>query len=121
MPPRALPRLITAPPVPNRRASPPPPPVPPSPALTQAIEQTQANLLALQRLAEQTAQLHRQFLEGQAATQRSFHVLLEQHARLTQGVLGRPEPNHQPLSRLVTSPIVPRPRGTTHRPPIHPG
>ena len=108
-------------------ASPPPPPVPPSPALAQAIEQTQANLLALQRLAEQTAQLHRQFLEGQAATQRSFHILLEQQARLTQGVLGRHEPNHQPLARLVTSPIdqdhdheAPRPAALSPRLPVQP-
>src|SRR5208282_5762371 len=57
--------------------------------LAQAIRQTQENLVALQRLAEQTAQLHRQFLEGQAATQHTFQSLLEHQQRLTSSVLER--------------------------------
>jgi acyl transferase domain-containing protein/NAD(P)-dependent dehydrogenase (short-subunit alcohol dehydrogenase family) len=67
------------------------PVVPPShhADLAQAIRQTQENLVALQRLAEQTAQLHRQFLEGQAATQHTFQALLEHQQRLTSAVLGR--------------------------------
>ena len=67
------------------------PVVPPSNRadLAQAIRQTQENLIALQRLAEQTAQLHRQFLEGQAATQHTFQSLLEHQQRLTSAVLGR--------------------------------
>ena len=42
----------------------------------------QENLIALQRLAEQTAELHRQFLEGQEKTQQTFLKLLEQQQRL---------------------------------------
>ncbi len=58
-------------------------------ALGLALRQTQDNLLALQRLAEQTAQLHRQFLEGQAATQQTFQSLLERQHRLTATMLGQ--------------------------------
>ncbi len=57
--------------------------------LAQAIRQTRENLAALQRLAEQTAQLHRQFLEGQAATQHTFQSLLEHQQWLTSAVLER--------------------------------
>jgi acyl transferase domain-containing protein len=65
--------------------------VPPSNGaeLAEAIRQTQENLAALQRLAEKTAQIHRQFLEGQAATQHTFQSLLQHHQRLTAAVLGR--------------------------------
>jgi acyl transferase domain-containing protein/NAD(P)-dependent dehydrogenase (short-subunit alcohol dehydrogenase family) len=62
---------------------------PPNSELARAIEQTQENLLTLQRLAEQTAQLHRQFLEGQAAAQQTFHALLSEHQRLTSQALGQ--------------------------------
>ena len=57
--------------------------------LVQAIRQTHESLVALQRLAEQTAQLHHQFLEGQAATQQSFQSLLDHQQRLTSAILGQ--------------------------------
>ncbi len=47
-----------------------------------AFHAAQENLAALQRLAEQTADLHRQFLEGQEKTQQTFLKLLEQQQRL---------------------------------------
>ena len=47
-------------------------------ALSAALQHAQDNLLALQRMAEQTAALHRQFLEGQEKTQQIFLKLLEQ-------------------------------------------
>ncbi|HZW31142.1 MAG TPA: beta-ketoacyl synthase N-terminal-like domain-containing protein, partial [Isosphaeraceae bacterium] len=47
-----------------------------------ALESIQENLVALQRLAEQTADLHRQFLEGQEKTQQTFRWLLEHQQRL---------------------------------------
>ena len=43
---------------------------------------------ALEKLAEQTAELHRQFLEGQAKTQQSFLKLLEHEQRLSWALLG---------------------------------
>ena len=56
-----------------------------------ALQNAQENLLALQRMAEQTAALHRQFLEGQEKTQQIFLKLLDQEQRLTLGVLDLPE------------------------------
>ncbi len=51
--------------------------------LSLALANSQHNLIALQRLAEQTAELHRQFLEGQEKTQQSLLKLLEQQHRLS--------------------------------------
>ena len=48
-----------------------------------AFHAAQENLAALQRLAEQTADLHRQFLEGQEKTQQTFLKLLEHQQRLS--------------------------------------
>ncbi len=73
--------------------------------LAEAIRQSQENLAALQRLAEQTAQIHRQFLEGQAATQHTFQSLLEHQQRLTDAVLGRG--THQDGRLQVASPPSP--------------
>ncbi len=42
-----------------------------------ALRATQEGILALQRLQEQTAQLHKQFLEGQESARRSIQSLLE--------------------------------------------
>ena len=51
--------------------------------LSRALDQAQDNLLALERLAAQTAALHRQFLEGQEKTQQIFLKLLDQQQRLS--------------------------------------
>jgi acyl transferase domain-containing protein/NADP-dependent 3-hydroxy acid dehydrogenase YdfG len=56
-------------------------------ALSLALQSAQDNLLALQRLAEQTASLHRQFLEGQEKTQKIFHNLLDHEQRLSLALL----------------------------------
>jgi acyl transferase domain-containing protein/NAD(P)-dependent dehydrogenase (short-subunit alcohol dehydrogenase family) len=52
--------------------------------LAQALRATQENLVALQKLGEQTAQLHRQFLDGQDKTLSLFQTLLDQQQRLLQ-------------------------------------
>jgi acyl transferase domain-containing protein/NADP-dependent 3-hydroxy acid dehydrogenase YdfG len=58
-------------------------PVEPAPGVwPSAFLATQENLVALQRLAEQTADLHRQFLEGQDRIQQAFLKLLEHQQRL---------------------------------------
>ncbi|OGA15682.1 MAG: hypothetical protein A3H32_04625 [Betaproteobacteria bacterium RIFCSPLOWO2_02_FULL_63_19] len=44
--------------------------------LRSAYHATQRGILALQRLQEQTAQLHKQFLEGQESARRTIHALL---------------------------------------------
>jgi malonyl CoA-acyl carrier protein transacylase/NAD(P)-dependent dehydrogenase (short-subunit alcohol dehydrogenase family) len=55
-----------------------------------ALQNARENLLALQRLAEQTAALHRQFLEGQDKTQQAFMKLLDHEQRLSWALLGSP-------------------------------
>ena len=48
---------------------------------------TQKTILTLQNMQQQTADLHRQYLEGQEAAQKAIQSLLEQQARAQSGVL----------------------------------
>jgi len=77
----------------SRLTEPPPHVSPASPAgvsggmdVTEVFRIIQENLRALQQFQEQTADLHRQFLEGQDAARQSIDRLLEQQQRLLQGV-----------------------------------
>ena len=56
--------------------------------LAQALLTTQQTVVALQRMQEQAAQLHRQFLESQEAAQRTLQALVEQQQALLRGRLG---------------------------------
>ena len=56
-------------------------------ALAQALLMTQQSLAALQRMQEQTAALHKQFLETQESAQRTLHALVEQQQALLQSGL----------------------------------
>lgn len=60
---------------------------------TAALQATEHHLIALQRMQQQTADLHRQFLEGQQAALETFRALLGQQQGL---VAGHP---------LVTTPV----------------
>ncbi len=64
--------------------------IPDGTALSQALHLTRDSLAALQRMQDQTAQLHRQFLDGQDAAQRTVQFLVEQQQRLLQASLGLP-------------------------------
>ncbi|QDU22137.1 type I polyketide synthase [Urbifossiella limnaea] len=57
-------------------------------ALAQALSATQQSLAALQRMQEQAASLHRQFLESQEAAQRTLQALVEQQQALLMGSIG---------------------------------
>ncbi|MBX9583989.1 MAG: acyltransferase domain-containing protein, partial [Gemmataceae bacterium] len=61
-------------------------------ALAQALRATQQSLAAVQRMQEQTAQLHRQFLDGQEAAQRTLQTLVEQQQALLWTGLGAGAP-----------------------------
>ena len=91
-----------------RRPAPSPARVPAS-ALAEAIRTSQENLVALQRMGEQTAHLHRQFLEGQDRTQQAFLALLEQQQRLTLAAIGHapPHPVAPPPASRTTAPLAP--------------
>jgi acyl transferase domain-containing protein/NAD(P)-dependent dehydrogenase (short-subunit alcohol dehydrogenase family) len=77
-------------------------------SLTQALQVTRDSLAALQRTQEHAAQLHRQFLEGQDAAQRTVHLLVEQQQRLLQLALGLPAQ----ASPMAPLPIPPRASST---------
>jgi acyl transferase domain-containing protein/NAD(P)-dependent dehydrogenase (short-subunit alcohol dehydrogenase family)/acyl carrier protein len=62
----------------------------PTEGIVVALENARQSLVALEKLAEQTAELHRQFLEGQAKTQQSFLQLLEHEQRLSWALIGAP-------------------------------
>ncbi|MSQ52005.1 MAG: SDR family NAD(P)-dependent oxidoreductase [Betaproteobacteria bacterium] len=64
--------------------------------LPAALRAAQEGVLALQRLQEQTAQLHKQFLEGQESARRSIHALLG----LQSGIAWQPAP-----AESATSPV----------------
>src|SRR5262249_26654223 len=53
-------------------------------SLARALQLTRESLVAVQKMQEQTANLHRQFLEGQESAQRSVQALIEQQQRLLQ-------------------------------------
>ena len=49
------------------------------------LEATQQSILALQKMQEQTARLHQQYLEGQETAQKTIHSLLQQQQALLSG------------------------------------
>jgi acyl transferase domain-containing protein/NAD(P)-dependent dehydrogenase (short-subunit alcohol dehydrogenase family) len=57
-------------------------------AIAQALLVTQQSLAALQRMQEQTAALHKQFLESQETAQRTLHALVQQQQSLLASSLG---------------------------------
>ena len=74
--------------------------------LAEALRNSQENLVALRQLGQQSADLHRQFLEGQEKSGRTFQTLLEQQQRLTLAALGvAPLPDSAPV---VNTPPVSR-------------
>jgi acyl transferase domain-containing protein/NADP-dependent 3-hydroxy acid dehydrogenase YdfG len=85
-------------------------------ALAQALQITRESMAALLRVQEQTAQLHRQFLEGQENAQRTVHLLAEQQQRLLQVSLGLPA---APLAAVPASPpaMLPPPPPSEPLPP----
>ena len=78
-------------------------------ALAQALLMTQQSLAALQRMQEQTAALHKQFLESQEAAQRTLHALVEQQQALLVSSLGAgvPLPPAPPLPAFRRQPLLP--------------
>ena len=101
--------------------------LPAATALPQALQATQQSILMLQKMQEQTAQLHQQYLHGQEMAQQTIHQLIEQQMRLLSGASGVAMPVHAPVARpqshapvvqtpVVETPVVSRPtsNGTAH-------
>jgi acyl transferase domain-containing protein/NAD(P)-dependent dehydrogenase (short-subunit alcohol dehydrogenase family) len=64
-----------------------------APDVLRAFQTAQENLLSLQRLATQTAEVHRLFLEGQDRIQQTFSKLLEQGERVGREIHRREDPD----------------------------
>ncbi|MGB1799996.1 MAG: beta-ketoacyl synthase N-terminal-like domain-containing protein [Gammaproteobacteria bacterium] len=69
------------------------------------LQATQQNILALQKMQEQTARLHQQYLEGQETAQKSIQSLLEQQQRLMTGQPLVATPVQQPIPQPVQQPV----------------
>src|SRR5262249_46659185 len=78
-------------PIPTRTApvaEPSPKPAPSAPATSPILQLARDGLTAFQQLQQQTAELHRQFLQGQETAQQALHRLLEQQHQLMAAALG---------------------------------
>jgi acyl transferase domain-containing protein len=73
--------------------------------LAQALAMTQQSLAALQRMQEQTAALHKQFLDTQETAGRTLHTLVEQQQALLMSGLGA----GLALPAVPVAPPAPRP------------
>ena len=106
------PALPPAPPAPAPApVAPPATLMPEQPGLTAALQAAQQGILALQKLQEQTAQLHRQFLENQDAARRTLEALLGQRRELAQPSMARsagPAPSVASVRSIpVPAPVAP--------------
>lgn len=74
------------------------------------LQATQQSILALQKMQEQTARLHQQYLEGQETAQKSIQSLLEQQQRLMSGqpLVATPvkQAVQQSVNQQITQPVV---------------
>ena len=109
-------------------------PVPPPPAATastnaasilaEAFRSSQENLVALQRMGEQTANLHRQFLEGQDRATQTFGALLDHQHQLIFGAIGStPAPVPAAIAAAIAAPTPPPVAGPARgpiAPPVRP-
>ena len=81
-----------------------------SDSLAQIMKLSQESLAAFQKLQEQTAQVHRQFLAGQEAAQQALNRLVEQQQQLAMASLG--------LAPLPTAPAALPPQTISRVPPV---
>jgi len=86
-----------------------------NPALSQALQSTQQSILALQKMQEQTAQLHRQYLQGQEAAHQTIQQLILQQQQLLGQNLGVTPAQPQPVA-FTPAPVAPPPAQPTPAP-----
>ncbi len=84
-------------------------------SLSEALRATQQSMSLLQRMQEETAQLHRRFLEDQESAGRTFQTLLQHQQQLIQGTAGTlsftapafaPAPTAIMQPAAITPPVV---------------
>ena len=82
--------------------------------INDALRMTRENMAALQKMQEQTAALHQQFLQGQESAQHTLQSLLDQQQRLVEQRLGlAPSPLPLPAPVQVAAPVPPAPAVVT--------
>jgi len=74
-------------------------------ALSESLRMTRESMAILQKMQEDTARIHRQFLEGQEAAGRTFQALLESQQRMLMGGTIAPFPTYVPVT-AASQPIV---------------
>ncbi|MFA6004227.1 MAG: beta-ketoacyl synthase N-terminal-like domain-containing protein, partial [Elusimicrobiota bacterium] len=77
---------------------------PARPELVSALQSAQESMNALQKLQEQTAELHARFLEGQESIQRSFQSLVEQQHGMLFGQSQSPARGERPAPAVSEVP-----------------
>ena len=77
--------------------------------VSEALRMAQENLRTLQQFQQQTADLHRQFLEGQEATRQTFDRLFSQQQNLLVGTFTRPAMQATPQTDEQPVQISPQP------------
>jgi acyl transferase domain-containing protein/NAD(P)-dependent dehydrogenase (short-subunit alcohol dehydrogenase family) len=93
-------------------------------AVAESLRMTRESMAILQKMQEDTARLHRQFLEGQEAAGRTFQSLLENQQRLLMGgtlplPAYAPQPANLPSAQPTTAapPLVAAPVAASASPP----
>ncbi|WP_333798577.1 SDR family NAD(P)-dependent oxidoreductase [Trichlorobacter lovleyi] len=79
--------------------------------LAESLRVTREGMAVLQRMQEETAQLHRRFLEGQETASRTIQTLLSQQQQVLQGGMAiMPAMPAMPLAPVTTAaPVMPAP------------
>ena len=76
-------------------------------ALSESLRMTRESMALLQKMQENTAQLHRHFLEGQDSATRTFQTLLEQQHQLIMGAASAPVYLAPPFAAVMATPTAP--------------
>ncbi|WP_183362506.1 type I polyketide synthase [Geomonas limicola] len=76
-------------------------------ALSESLRVTRDSMALLQKMQEETAQLHRRFLEGQEQAAKTFQTLLEQQHQLLMGSAAGFTMAAQPAAAIPTQPMAP--------------
>ncbi len=84
--------------------------------LAESLRVTREGMSVLQRMQEETAQLHRRFLEGQETASRTIQTLLEQQSRILQGGSTLFTSAALPAPAIASTPPAPAPVAPVSRP-----
>ncbi len=74
-------------------------------ALSESLKVTREGMTALMRMQDETAQLHRRFLEGQDAAGKTIQLLLEQQQRILHGGVYVPSPSTVSATSVPAAPV----------------